>query len=154
MTSDGVVHTNLPRNAGTIAKKYGFLWGGDYTGSRKDPMHFEFMGTPADAKRLTKALKKKPTPVVPQPQPPKPSFIKGSADVDWVTVKQGDSGQKVRNIQALLKVRGYVDVNIDGTFGPRLTEKVKHFQKVAGIVQTGNVGPRTMKALLKHNMTD
>ena len=31
---------------------YGFRWGGNYSGN-KDWMHFEFMGTPADARALT-----------------------------------------------------------------------------------------------------
>lgn len=35
-----------------VWKKYGFRWGGDYSG-RADDMHFEFLGTPDDAKRHT-----------------------------------------------------------------------------------------------------
>ena len=34
------------------APKYMIRWGGDYDG-RKDAMHFEFIGTPEDAKRIT-----------------------------------------------------------------------------------------------------
>lgn len=30
--------------------KYGFSWGLDYQGARKDAMHFEFLGTAADAR--------------------------------------------------------------------------------------------------------
>lgn len=33
--------------------RYGFAWGGDYTGAKKDFMHLEFMGTPADADEMT-----------------------------------------------------------------------------------------------------
>jgi len=33
--------------------QFGFRWGGDYSG-RKDPMHWEFMGTVEDAQALTK----------------------------------------------------------------------------------------------------
>lgn len=33
--------------------RYGFAWGGHYTGSMKDYMHFEFMGTPAQADQMT-----------------------------------------------------------------------------------------------------
>ncbi|MEO7667392.1 MAG: M15 family metallopeptidase [Dehalococcoidia bacterium] len=36
---------------------YGWRWGGDYTG-REDPMHWEFMGTIADAKRMTAKARK------------------------------------------------------------------------------------------------
>lgn len=38
----------------SVARKYGFTWGGDW--SRPDEMHFEFAGTPADAARLTREL--------------------------------------------------------------------------------------------------
>lgn len=49
MTEDGRTHTDLPSNVGALAAKYGLTWGGDYVGARRDPMHFEFIGTPADA---------------------------------------------------------------------------------------------------------
>lgn len=35
-----------------VWKRYGFFWGGDYSG-RADDMHFEYLGTPADANRHT-----------------------------------------------------------------------------------------------------
>lgn len=38
----GSVKTNLPANIGQIARKYGLYWGGDWQGSRKDPMHFSY----------------------------------------------------------------------------------------------------------------
>lgn len=38
---------------GKLWNEYGWRWGGDYTSSPKDWMHFEFMGTPADARDLT-----------------------------------------------------------------------------------------------------
>lgn len=48
MTSDGKVHTDMPRWVVDCATKWGLHWGGNYTGSRKDPMHFEFLGRPSD----------------------------------------------------------------------------------------------------------
>lgn len=39
-----------------VWKRYGFRWGGDYSG-RADDMHFEFMGTPADAARMFEKAK-------------------------------------------------------------------------------------------------
>lgn len=56
MTEDGRTHTDLPSNVSSLASKWGLRWGGDYTGSRRDPMHFEFIGTPTDASRLIKKL--------------------------------------------------------------------------------------------------
>jgi len=40
--------TDKPRWLIDRWNRYGFAWGGDYSG-RKDPMHFEFMGSPAQA---------------------------------------------------------------------------------------------------------
>lgn len=58
MTNDGLCHTDMPPGISKLAAKYGLRWGGDYS-RRKDPMHFEFTGTPADAQeyvRHTSAL--------------------------------------------------------------------------------------------------
>lgn len=60
MTDDGRVVTQWkPKDIRQLmATRYHGLvrWGGSYTGSRKDAMHFEFMGTPRDAAALTRAL--------------------------------------------------------------------------------------------------
>lgn len=48
--------TDMPRGTSLKAKSLGMRWGGDYRG-RKDAMHFEFVGTPADARRLIAALR-------------------------------------------------------------------------------------------------
>jgi len=46
--------TDIPDDVISLWKRYGFAWGGNYKqGTLLDPMHFEFMGTPADAKTLT-----------------------------------------------------------------------------------------------------
>lgn len=34
------VITNLPKGVGRLAAKYGLAWGGEWNGSKKDPMHF------------------------------------------------------------------------------------------------------------------
>lgn len=63
---DGRVHGNLPANVSKIAAKYGLFWGGNYHASDyRDPMHFEFLGTPGEAVALIAKLsraKKKATP--------------------------------------------------------------------------------------------
>lgn len=50
------LRTDMPAGTSAKAKSLGMRWGGDYAG-RKDPMHFEFMGTPDDAARLVVALR-------------------------------------------------------------------------------------------------
>jgi D-alanyl-D-alanine carboxypeptidase len=44
-------HT-IPGDMGRLWNRYGFRWGGDYPGA-KDWMHFEFMGTPREARSMT-----------------------------------------------------------------------------------------------------
>jgi hypothetical protein len=51
--------TDMPDGTSATAKRLGMRWGGDYTG-KKDGMHFEFMGTPADASRIAAGLRPKP----------------------------------------------------------------------------------------------
>lgn len=60
MTHDDVVHTDMPSWVPQVALQFGFNWGGNYIGSKKDPMHFEFLGTPEDADRMVKALTAQP----------------------------------------------------------------------------------------------
>ena len=43
-----------------IFNPYGWAWGGDYTGPRKDYMHLEFLGTPAQADEQTAQLLAQP----------------------------------------------------------------------------------------------
>lgn len=56
MTSDGIVHTDMPGWVVEAARRYGLHWGGNYTGKKKDPMHFEFLGTPQEADALVAML--------------------------------------------------------------------------------------------------
>lgn len=50
---DGRNHGDLPSWVPPLWARYGFAWGGNYSGKFKDPMHFEFMGSPADADDMT-----------------------------------------------------------------------------------------------------
>ena len=49
--TSGNLVTDMPKWMHELWNDYGFRWGGDYK-SVKDAMHYEFMGTPADAHRL------------------------------------------------------------------------------------------------------
>jgi hypothetical protein len=35
---------NLPKDVAQIAARYGLIWGGDWNGRSRDPMHFEWSG--------------------------------------------------------------------------------------------------------------
>lgn len=47
----GPGRNDMPPSANAIAVKYGCRWGGTYT-TNADPMHFEFMGTPTEARNI------------------------------------------------------------------------------------------------------
>jgi hypothetical protein len=47
----------IPTAMARLWNEYGFRWGGDYSGT-KDWMHFEFMGTPDDARAMTEKAKR------------------------------------------------------------------------------------------------
>jgi len=53
--TDGRLVTDVPPWMPKLWNKYGFAWGGHYRHNRKDPMHFEFMGSPDDADAMTQA---------------------------------------------------------------------------------------------------
>jgi hypothetical protein len=90
--------TNIPRAVREMWKSQGFRWGGDYTTSVPDPMHFEFMGTVTDARHRAAALSAflggRAAPV---PQPP--------------PTAAGERG-RIMELQRLLRVTA------DGIIGP------------------------------------
>ena len=48
-THDGcAITTDLPEGIRTLAERWGLRWGGDFSCSAKDPMHFEVIGRPED----------------------------------------------------------------------------------------------------------
>lgn len=49
----GPRRTDMPGWMPPLWNRYGFAWGGDYTGSKQDSMHYEFMGSPDDADAMT-----------------------------------------------------------------------------------------------------
>lgn len=85
MTEDGRTHTDLPSNVGKLATKWGLRWGGAYTGDRRDPMHFEFIGTPAEAQACIRRLF--PAPSVPT-QPSSSTTGSDDLDMDETTLRK------------------------------------------------------------------
>ena len=67
--------TDMPGWMPDLWNAYGFRWGGDYK-NRPDAMHYEFLGTVADAQRLTGVARTnklgEPRGVPPKPVPPEP----------------------------------------------------------------------------------
>jgi Putative peptidoglycan binding domain/D-alanyl-D-alanine carboxypeptidase len=130
-------HT-IPTHVADVWKKYGFGWGGNYTGPKKDWMHFEFMGTPADAAERTQAaLRELATGATP------------SGEVAAEPLRRGSSGPAVAALQERLN-RDHPDFShlvVDGDFGPATEAAVREFQRRAGLAVDGVAGPRTLTAL-------
>ena len=65
----------------------------------------------------------------------------------FAAYRQGDRGEKVRQIQTRLKRWGYYSGNIDGIYGKKTTEAVKYFQRTNGLTVDGICGKETLAAL-------
>ncbi|MBF8982086.1 peptidoglycan-binding protein [Lutibacter sp. B2] len=63
------------------------------------------------------------------------------------SMKIGDKGTQVMEIQSLLKKIGYDPGPIDGIFGKKTEEAVKQFQKDNGLIPDGIIGKNTYKAM-------
>jgi peptidoglycan hydrolase-like protein with peptidoglycan-binding domain len=64
------------------------------------------------------------------------------------SITYGMTGEKVKNLQRLLRNAGYYKGSVDGTFGDLLLVAVKRYQWAKGLRGDGIAGPKTM-ALLK-----
>lgn len=80
-----------------------------------------------------------------QPEPAAPT---GTGN-NFQTVRKGDKGEKVRELQTLLAAKGYDlgKYGIDGDFGSATLAAVKAFQADHGLTADGIAGPLTWAAL-------
>jgi hypothetical protein len=106
------------------AAALGLRWGGDYNG-RKDEMHVEVIVPQSRALELVAALRR---PVI----------------------REGSTGQAVRDLQAHLKQNYPLYAKhlvVDGMFGPKTRSAVEEFQRRSGLDADGVVGPKTWEKL-------
>jgi LysM repeat protein len=91
----------MPDDVQAIAERHGFNWGGTFP--KPDPMHFEFLGTPADAARRTGA----PAAVQPvrggTPPPPRTYTVKAG---DTLSAIGAQLGVKWRELAARNNIAG------------------------------------------------
>lgn len=66
--------------------------------------------------------------------------------VEHKTIKRGDQGAAVSEMQQLLNERGY-SLKVDGKFGPKTESALKDFQAKSGLVDDGICGEDTWAAL-------
>lgn len=65
----------------------------------------------------------------------------------YVTLKKGSGGVRVENLQTRLRELGYTAAPVDGSYGDRVAQAVKRFQREAGLSADGVAGRATLKAL-------
>lgn len=133
----GRLVTDFPPQMVAMWKSLGFAWGGDYR-SRKDSMHFEFVGTPAQAAALTAALD--PPVVGVRELPPGPD------GVPRPVLRRGAKGPSVTLLQQGLNACGG-KIGVDGIFGGQTLGNVIAFQRRCQLMADGIVGARTWTAL-------
>lgn len=75
-----------------------------------------------------------------QPNPPDP--------LEWPLVKIGQSGERVRTVQYLLRQFGRTEVAADGIFGSITDTAVRAFQSSRGLAVDGMVGSETWPVLV------
>ncbi len=64
-----------------------------------------------------------------------------------IFLQNGDSGRAVKDLQRLLKNKGYYDHSIDGTFGPITEAAVRNYQIYNNLATDGIAGQRTITHL-------
>jgi len=70
----------------------------------------------------------------------------GGGGLKPTTLRRGDRGQEIRNLQQALNNQGY-DLSVDGVFGHDTEQAVKDFQSNNGLRADGYVGAQTRSAL-------
>lgn len=72
-------------------------------------------------------------------------------DGDYVTLREGESGELVRRLQQALKDQGFYKGVVDGKFGYETTLAVKAFQRSRGLFVDGEAGRGTQRYLYQGN---
>lgn len=70
------------------------------------------------------------------------------------TLRRGDKGPVVKELQQLLVDKGYNPNGVDGVFGPGCEKAVTQFQADKKLVIDGIVGPKTWECLLEKPVDD
>ena len=74
-------------------------------------------------------------------------YKNANSDKDGDSLRMGDSGSDVKNLQTKLKKLGYYDGTVDSTFGSGTYAAVKAFQKKYNLTADGVAGSETLKKL-------
>lgn len=131
----------------TLVKPYNLRWGGDYRG-RVDEMHFEFMGTPQDARQISNKLTGVKVRAA-LAQPVSPHLSPTVTYQKRVEIKPGERtlslgvvGSDVGFVQRLL------GLTEDDHFGPKTKQAIEEYQATQDLAIDGIVGPNTWEQIL------
>lgn len=105
-----VLRTDMPYWVPLVAKKYGLRWGGTYT-RRPDAMHFEFLGTIAEARAIVAGIRNVRQDVLPD---------------DGIT--PADGAGAVKFLQVCLNLAGQ-PIPVDGEYGTLTGQAVKNVKR-------------------------
>jgi hypothetical protein len=105
------LRTDMPWWVPVVAKKWGLRWGGDYT-TRKDAMHFEFIGTIAEARAIAARNHNRPAPA-------------NAPDTDGITPT--DSVEAIKFLQVCLTLAGQ-HIPVDGVYGKQTGQAIKNLK--------------------------
>ena len=75
------------------------------------------------------------------------AYKNADSDKDVDSLRMGDSGSAVKDLQTKLKKLGYYDGTVDSTFGSGTYAAVKAFQKKYNLTADGVAGSETLKKL-------
>ena len=70
-----------------------------------------------------------------------------NVSIQWTTLRSGDSGQAVTQLQEMLIQLGYMSGKADGKYGSKTVDAVKAFQKANGLKTDGVAGEATQKKM-------
>lgn len=150
--------TRLPKRVVDLWKAHGFRWGGDYTTSTPDPMHFEFMGTVAQARAILARAKAflaahgqpaPPAPARPVARPGRPPWRPYPGPVRLGMGSPERPNADVKVWQQLLRERGYPGIVVDGVFGNATNHVMFDWQRKHPPLRIDAVGgPATWHSLL------
>ena len=74
-----------------------------------------------------------------------------SPDGNYVTLRPGNMGTLVTNLQQGLRTKGYYRGDVDGKYGTGTIDAVTRFQADNGLSQDGVAGPSTQRVLFEGN---
>ena len=128
------LRTDIPEWYRHLFNRYGFAWGGDYYG-RKDAMHFEFMGTPAQAVAATNLAR---------------AELSGGGG-SWQPIVNAPLGQRILRKwmrgSDVAFVQRWHGIAADGYFGNDTVAAVRRTQERNRVTVDGIVGPVTWRLM-------